>query len=637
MGASSSNKLNEEKKLYSTFLMQIKILLKSKYIWEKTYNIEITLEEIYKDFLSEKNYEKDFIIKWYFNKKLFELNSTKLKDFLDINNFSNYSTIEFEQEISEINEIKNQIEQLDYIAIPYFNPFKLLIYNIKQRKTNFQKFEDNSLINNEQIKFGVESTYCNGGNHFFILGGINLTTREEICMFLDIDLTKGKIKNQINIYPKKRNHGMLYNQKNVYIVGGNDEKTILYDVETKKIDNLGNLNIKRFEPSLIIHSNYLFCFDATRNAENKFSFEKINLQQKSNWEIIYPKISENLIENIYNQKYFGIAEDNNYNIIFIGGLYINNTEENIEDYSSVFNIKYNLVNNTMEKSNIPFQELSFNEKTLLPLNENENILLLSSFGKNPKIIEYIKEKNNIQITELNVPEIDDNIKKINNSSIKNSLNINSSMNNLVGINLDMPGTNNKRPGVKINIVNSKKKNELINKINEENIIINKDEENKNIEKINENNNNKSNNIIKENNINELNSIPNNEERKNDKPDLEINAKNKDNNINDNNIKILNNPQINNEKKDNNNISEGNINTIVKTDINNKIKEISNQNKENDLSIKISYNDQIANTTPNIPNKNQKLFEPNYISKKKIKKKEREILRNNLIENEEENY
>ena len=53
-------------------------------------------------------------------------------------------------------------------------------------------------------------------------------------------------------------------------------------METKKIDNLGKLNIKRFEPSLIIHSNYLFCFDATRNAENKFSIEKINLQQKSN-------------------------------------------------------------------------------------------------------------------------------------------------------------------------------------------------------------------------------------------------------------------------------------------------------------------------------------------------------------------
>ena len=630
MGASNSKKLMEEKKLYSTFLMQIKILMKSKYIWEKTYNIEITLEQIYKDFIIENNYEKDFIIKWYFNKKLIELNSTKLKDFLELNNFSNYSTIEFEQEINEINETKNIIEKLDYIAIPYFNPFKLLIYNIKQRKTNFQKFEDNSLINNEQIKFGVESTYCNGGNHFFILGGINLTTREEICMLLDIDLKKGKIEDQININPKKRNHGMLYYQKKLYIVGGNNEKTFYYDLETKKIENLGNLNIKRFEPSIIIHSNYLFCFDATRNSENKFSFEKIDLIQRSSWEIIYPKISHNIIENIYNQKYFGISEDNNYNIIFIGGLYINNAEENIENYSTFFNIKYNLVNNTMEKTDIPFQELSFNEKTLLPLNENENIILLSSFGKNPKIIEFLKDNNNIKITELNIPEKNDNINKINKSSIKNSLNINSS------INLDMPGTDNKKSGVKINIVNLKKKNEKIIKTNEQNIEINKDEENKNKTEMDENIEDNNINIIKDNNLNEQNNIPKNEEIKNDKPILEIKDETKDI-YNGNNSKILNTSQINDVNKENNNINEGNINTIKKGEANNKIENISNPNKEKDLNIKNSNNAQIANTVPNIPDKNQNLIEPNFISKKKIKKKEREILRNNLFEKEEENY
>ena len=65
MGASSSNKLNEEKKLYSTFLMQIKILLKSKCIWEKTYNIEITLEEIYKDFL--------LILHYYYKEELIHM------------------------------------------------------------------------------------------------------------------------------------------------------------------------------------------------------------------------------------------------------------------------------------------------------------------------------------------------------------------------------------------------------------------------------------------------------------------------------------------------------------------------------------------------------------------------------------
>ena len=635
MGASSANKLNEEKKIYSTFLMQIKIIMKSKNIWEKIYNIEITLEKIYKDFLTEKNYEKNFIIKWYYNKKLIEFNSTKLRDILDLNKISNYSTIKFEQEINEINKLKNSIEQLNYIAIPYFNPFKLLIYNIEERKNNFQKFDDNSLMNNEQIKFGVESTYCNGGNHFFILGGMNIKTREEICMLLDIDLIEEKIEYQINIYPKKRNHGMLYNQKKVYIVGGNDEKTILYDLETKNIENLANLNIKRFEPSLIIHSNYLFCFDATRNAENKFSFEKINIQQKSSWEIIYPNISPNIKENIYNQKYFGIAEDNNYNIIFIGGLYINNTEEILDDYSSVFNIKYNLVNNTMEKSDIQFQEISFSEKALLPLNENENILLLSSFGKNPKIFEYFKDNNNIIITELN-PEKDENIKKINNSSIKKSINAHDSINNLFRINLDMPGTNNNKPDIKINIANLKKKNEQINKVNEENIKINKDEENKNIKKINEINEDKNNNIIKENNLNEQNNMTNNEELKNDKSEIKINDETKDI-INENNSKILNTSPINSENKGNNNIIKGNFNNIIKEDGNNKIKDISNPNKENDLNIKISNDDKIANTTPNIPDKNQKLFEPNFISKKKIKKKEREILRNNLIEKEEENY
>ena len=131
MGTSNSKKLQENKKIYSTFLMLVKIVMKHKYIWEKTYNIEITLEQIYKDFITEKNYERGFIIKWYFNKKCIEINSTKLREFLELNNISNYSTIEFEQEINELNENKNSIEPLDYIAIPYFNPFKILIYIIK--------------------------------------------------------------------------------------------------------------------------------------------------------------------------------------------------------------------------------------------------------------------------------------------------------------------------------------------------------------------------------------------------------------------------------------------------------------------------------------------------------------------------
>ena len=608
MGTSNSKKSLENKKIYSTFLMLVKIVMKSKYIWEKAYNIEITLEQIYKDFITEKNYEKSFIIKWYFNKKCIELNSTKLREFLELNNISNYSTIELEQEINELNEDKNSIEPLDYIAIPYINPFKILIYNIKQKTNNIQKFEDDSIINNEQIKFGVESVYCNGGNHFFIFGGINTKTKEELGMFLDINLLKGKIDYHINITPKKRNHGMIYNLKKVYIVGGNDQKTLYYDSENKKIENLGNLNIKRFEPSLIIHSNYLFCFNSTRTLENRYSFEKINLKEKSSWEIIYPKISNELIENIYNQKYFGIVEDNNYNIIFIGGLYASNKLEKIGDDSTIFNIKYNLLDNTMEKSDIPFQEINFSEKSLLTLNENEYIILLLSLSKNLKLIEYFKDSNNMKITDMNVTNKEEDMKKINNSSIKNSTYTNN--NNLLGIDLDMPGTNIKKSGVKINNLDLNKNKEKIIKV-KENETINKEEENKNNNEINENKKDKINNIINKDNLNEINKL-NNEEIKNDSAELKIND----------------NPQeINNDN---------NKKTIVKENINDKNEYNINPNKENNTNTKLLNNEEIKNISKNNKDKNKKLFEPDFISNKKIKKKEREIIKNNLNE-VEENY
>ena len=608
MGTSNSKKSLENKKIYSTFLMLVKIVMKSKYIWEKAYNIEITLEQIYKDFITEKNYEKSFIIKWYFNKKCIELNSTKLREFLELNNISNYSTIELEQEINELNEDKNSIEPLDYIAIPYFNPFQILIYNIKQKTNNIQKFEDNSIINNEQIKFGVESVYCNGGNHLFILGGINLKTKEELGMFLDINLLKGKIEYHINITPKKRNHGMIYNLKKVYIVGGNDQKTLYYDSENKKIENLGNLNIKRFEPSLIIHSNYLFCFNSTRTLENRYSCEKINLKEKSSWEIIYPKISNELIENIYNQKYFGIVEDNNYNIIFIGGLYASNKLEKIGDDSTIFNIKYNLLDNTMEKSDIPFQEINFSEKSLLTLNENEYIILLLSLSKNLKLIEYFKDSNNMKITDMNVTNKEEDMKKINNSSIKNSTYTNN--NNLLEIDLDMPGTNIKKSGVKINNLDLNKNKEKIIKV-KENETINKEEENKNNNEINENKKDKINNIINKDNLNEINKL-NNEEIKNDSAELKIND----------------NPQeINNDN---------NKKTIVKENINDKNEYNINPNKENNTNTKLLNNEEIKNISKNNKDKNKKLFEPDFISNKKIKKKEREIIKNNLNE-VEENY
>ena len=738
MGTSNNKDLEENKEAYSAFLIQIKIMLNSFPIWEKTFNIEITFKEIYEDFISDNKYEKNFSIKWNYNNKNIEFDSTKLKQFLDENSISYFTTLEINQEILEIDEKKNIIEPLDYIAIPSYNPFSILIYNIKQNTTKIKKFEENIIFNNNQIRFGIESSYCNGGNHFFIYGGINVSTREELGILLDIDLINENINFQNNISPPKRNHSLLYNNKKVYIIGGNDKKAMFYDLEDQLIGNMGELNIKRFEPSLIIHSNYLFCFDGTRRIGEKCSFEKIKLEQKdSTWEIIYPNISPILGDNVYNQKFFGIVEDNKYNIIFLGGLYADASEE-INETNTNFNIKYNLVNNTMEKSDILFQEINFIEKSFLSLDENISINLFNSNQGKPLFIKFFKNNNNIEISDLIVSKIDE-VPKINNNNINNAKYLYFSNISLIGAYFDMPGTKVKNP-----VINFKKSNKVImeeelnNNGKENSKIMDKNNIKENIEEIITNNNlykiekieldkkendlelNKNDNDLQEN-INILNKednvrkknnnifIKNNkdinesyEENKinnNIKNNIELNKKGNDikenNDKNNKNITVDNNEErkenlnhinivnisnnesitkdkiedklyLKNEKIINNSDNPINEKTLdvapINGDkINNNIKYENKDNNEEKIIVKKDLNDRQKNdndaniieqkdvNSNNNNSANNNLLTPlnlinntkenkfNYISKKYIKKKQREIMKNNITELEDENY
>ena len=57
----------------------------------------------------------------------------------------------------------------------------------------------------------------------------------------------------------KKNHNMIYIGKKVYIVGGNDESTMYYDLNNKNIVEWVKLKKKKFEPSLIKY-NILYRF-----------------------------------------------------------------------------------------------------------------------------------------------------------------------------------------------------------------------------------------------------------------------------------------------------------------------------------------------------------------------------------------
>ena len=672
---------------FRTSLIEIKIIMNFFLIWKKTYNINETFKKIFEDFISEIQYEKGFEIKWTYKDINIEFNSTKIKKFITENNILDVTTLEIKQEIIEGNS-KNVFEYVDYVAIPSFNPFTILIYNKEENYLKKLKLEENKL-SNHLIKFGIESTYCNGGNHFFILGGINNSTKEEVGLFLDINLKKESIKNTISISPIKRNHSMLYSEKKVYIVGGNDNNTLYYSLKDKIVEEMGKLNKKRFEPSLIRHSDYLYCFDASKKNEEIFSFEKKNIcdMTYSSWEIIYPKISPKLGDNVYNQKFFGIVEDKKYNIIFLGGLYDNYSEENFDPNSAKFNIKYNLLTNTMEKSDIPFQEISLNEKTFLSWDENCSFLLIKTHKKKPRIINFFKSDNSMVISNLKFSEIEEKKKK-NNPFYKFS----NMKNSLIGLNFDMPT----KVG-KINILELKSINEnaeLI-KINEEtNKIIAEDKKIGNIEI---NRNNVTNDNIINGDVTETNIIPNNDETNYEK-NIKINNSDTDNknkieeeekkNIN-NDVNNINN-NLDNEQKDNkNDIINGtkifnshlNDNKINKDNntfnienqentfdinqldnnriINNKYDDnninINNKFVDNDKTIKNNNDtnnniDNIDNIYNNDGNNNDilgidtkklsklaKRNEPNYISKKQIKSKLKKIQKQNIYDLNENNY
>ena len=289
------------------------------------------------------------------------------------------------------------------------------------------------MYNKEKIKeiglnkFGVDSAYCNGNNHLYISGGMEQSTKESIDLFWDIDLMNNMFNAPIKMFPKK-NHSMIYIEKKVYIIGGDDVNTSFYDEEDKNIKQWSNLKYRRFEPSLIKHGDYLYCFDTSKkyvnNFSNVFNFEKINLKSKSaEWELVNPQISPDISNSVFSQKFFGIVEDLNENIIFVGGMMDNNDKKSEISNNECMNIQYNINKNMIEKSIIEFKEISFNEKTFLPLND-KTYFILPNFNKHtPKVIYFFRDKNFVEINEFHTSSTNKiDLEKIRTSQIKPSLN-----------------------------------------------------------------------------------------------------------------------------------------------------------------------------------------------------------------------
>ena len=425
----------------------VKIKIDDGY-WEKEYNKETLLNKIESDFKEVNIIKRNHYIEFSYNKIPIQMDSRQLNTIIK----EGQNEIIFEKEIKQIPGTKKKeiIEPVDYIGKPLYNPFEIYIFEIRKKIISKIKYSKEKERIFELNKIGIDSAYCNGTNHLFISGGIDPSSGEILNLFLDFDLINKKFnENIINMPIPKKNHRMIYINNKVYIIGGNDETTMIYDINDNNIREWVKLNKKKFEPSLIKYNNYLFCIDSSQKYLNNYNFEKIDIYEENpEWEEVKPKISPDILNLNFSQKFFGIVEDKYENLIFIGGIYDNNMENNYNNNKEYFNLQYNVEENLIEKSNIylknnNLKEINLNEKSFSPIDNNKYIIFPDFIRRSPKILYYYKDKNTL---EINAYHSNPRLTKIANQNRIISLE-----ESLKEIDFNMPNLNNKKININENI------------------------------------------------------------------------------------------------------------------------------------------------------------------------------------------
>jgi len=462
----------EEQDVPETKAITVLIPLNSGF-WEKSYNIETPLNKIASDFKEENNMnviKKNYFIEWSFKNSPIEMGTSPLKSLLNANDDLN--TIHIAQEIKRIPDMEDSEidEKIDIVGKPFSEPFEIFTFELKKRVIRTKLYNQDKIKEIKLDKFGVDSAYCNGNNLLFISGGVDHDTNGVIDLFWEIDIQENIFRPPVKMNPKK-NHSMIYSCKKVYIVGGDDESTMIYDENSKKIIQWANLNQKRFEPSLIRHNNYLFCFDTSKKL-NSFNFEKIDLNSSSaKWELVTPSMSTDIKDSVFCQKFFGVVEDFRENIVFVGGMYDKDIKggSSNTDSNECLNFQYNINKNMIENSDIKFKDISFNEKTFLPF-DKKTYFLLPNFNKHsPKVTYFFKDKNIIETDGFHPPSNNKKKEKIIKTIQAPSLN---------QINLNMPKFENETsdngfqttvrdPSVNNNNFNNNNINNISNNLNDE--------------------------------------------------------------------------------------------------------------------------------------------------------------------------
>ena len=308
--------------------IEIKLYYKCKNKTVKEYSIDknnITFGDIldyyYNDIKRDCN-QFQLKSKYLFNKKILENQDIILNLLMNEHiNIHNIKEIKIEIYLDQIYKIYDEnLPQYNKLIIPIKNNdcLELYVYYPEKGVMDIEEYHKKIYKEYSLFKINKQSSFCNSHNYLFLSGGED--NNEIINDFWIIDNNQYSIK-YLSMPSPKSNHSMInLNDEYILILGGNDTKTYLFNIEKNEFIFFENTNNTHLNPYIILFNNYIYCFSEQSEiiiAEKKlFSLDK-NLWENINLSLLdsekdneIPK-DDTLLIILDNKKYYEFSPEKN--------------------------------------------------------------------------------------------------------------------------------------------------------------------------------------------------------------------------------------------------------------------------------------------------------------------------------------
>ena len=272
--------------------IEIKLYYKCKNKTVKEYSIDknnITFGDIldyyYNDIKRDCN-QFQLKSKYLFNKKILENQDIILNLLMNEHiNIHNIKEIKIEIYLDQIYKIYDEnLPQYNKLIIPIKNNdcLELYVYYPEKGVMDIEEYHKKIYKEYSLFKINKQSSFCNSHNYLFLSGGED--NNEIINDFWIIDNNQYSIK-YLSLPSPKSNHSMInLNDEYILILGGNDTKTYLFNIEKNEFIFFENTNNTHLNPYIILFNNYIYCF--SEQSEIIIAEKKLFSLDKNLWENI---------------------------------------------------------------------------------------------------------------------------------------------------------------------------------------------------------------------------------------------------------------------------------------------------------------------------------------------------------------